>query len=65
MGSEGKRVKKISISWLRSRKNSLQAVRSWAKSWVSSDLERLAVMVANAATGLGMEVYGYDPYLSY
>ena len=27
-------------------------------------LGAIGVLVANAATNLGMEVYGYDPYLS-
>lgn len=45
------------------QKNSLQDVRSWAKSWVSS------VLVPSeqwwpSASALGMEVYGYDPYIS-
>ena len=36
----------------------------WQRNWVSSVLVRLVAMVANAATHLGMEVYGYDPYIS-
>ncbi len=34
------------------------------KTWGIIGLGAIGAMVANAACGLGMEVYGYDPYLS-
>ncbi len=53
-----------SANWQRSRRSSLQAVRSAGRSWVLSVWEPLEQLVANTATHLGMEVYGYDPYIS-
>lgn len=44
------------------RKKHLQAVRSRKEAGVIG-LGAIGVLVANAATHLGMEVYGYDPYV--
>ena len=52
-----------SINLLRNRRSSSQDARSWARSWVSSVVGAIGAMVANAASALGMEVYGYDPYI--
>lgn len=46
------------------RKKHLQAVRSRGKKLGVIGLGAIGVLVANAATHLGMEVYGYDPYVS-
>ena len=46
------------------RKKHLQAVRSKGKKLGVIGLGAIGVLVANAATHLGMEVYGYDPYVS-
>ena len=48
----------------RSRRKNLQAVRSAERNWGSSALGPSASGVANAAVHLGMEVYGYDPFIS-
>ena len=48
----------------RSRRKNLQAVRSAERNWGSSALGAIGVRVANAAVHLGMEVYGYDPFIS-
>ena len=53
-----------SANWWKRAKAPLPALKSRAKSWVSSAWAPSAILVANAAKGLGMEVYGYDPYLS-
>ncbi len=39
-------------------------MRSRARSWASSAWAPSAREVANAAAALGMEVYGYDPFIS-
>ena len=46
------------------KESRLQAVRSKARSLGIIGLGAIGVLVANAATRLGMEVYGYDPYIS-
>ncbi len=63
-GYREKKTRKILISLLRNRRNSLQAVRSWATKLGIIGLGAIGSMVANAAASLGMEVYGYDPYIS-
>ncbi len=54
---------KISQKLAEKEKRNLQDVRSSAKSLVSSDWER-SVAGGKRAASLGMEVYGYDPYIS-
>ncbi len=56
--------KETSASLLRSRKNSSQDARSWARSSVSSVLEPSEPWWQMLHLHLGMEVYGYDPYIS-
>ena len=59
-----KRTKNISTNWLKNRKNSLQDARLSGKKLGIIGLGAIGAMVANSATHLGMEVYGYDPFIS-
>lgn len=46
------------------RRRKLLQERSWKEKLGVIGLGAIGVLVANAATHLGMEVYGYDPYVS-
>ena len=48
----------------KSRKRILPAMKLKAKNLVLLVLVQLVCLVANAAVALGMEVYGYDPFIS-
>ena len=58
------KITKMLENWQKNRKNSLPAARSKERNSVSSVWGAIGAMVANTAIYLGMEVYGYDPYIS-
>lgn len=51
-------------NWQKNRKNSLPGCEIKGKKLGVIGLGAIGAMVANTAIYLGMEVYGYDPYIS-